>query len=367
MENKGQTQFLIVDWFQFTILDDVDELHQQLYVERLFKELFNISSDKLILENSAINGYKLNLQYLNIKAYFHPNFLEKGINFLLSGQACRDFENLGISWQELCIRIKSHSFNINRIDIAIDDFTNDYFDLNKISYYRSKSWIRSQFKTSINIDKNVLDDNSSLGRTIQFGSKASLCEITFYDKKMERHSAGYEVNSDINFWTRTELRFRHEYALQIYDYVRVGDNIEKIVKGILYDKIQFLKENKKDKNKSRWKVADWYLKFLDNVEKLKLTTRTKETSITRKKEWFSKQVAKSFLQIIISDMIDLSDNSVDFLRATLKKDYSLKDSDINLINEERIKKGLSCYNRQEIIDYIKDINDIVLINDKTLL
>lgn len=366
IENKDQTQYLVVDWFQFTILDDVDELHQQSYINQLFKEFFGLEDEFLILEQSGINGYTLNVQYRNIKAYFHPGYLEKGINFLLSGQGCRDFEQFGIEWRDLFTRIKGHSFNINRIDLAIDDFTNDYFTVEKIAYYRRKKWIRSKFRTSLNIDKNIIEDNTSLGYTIQFGSKASLCEITFYDKIKERQSAGFEVNQEVKFWTRTELRFRHEYALQIYEHIRGGDNIMSITKGILYDKIQFLQVNKKDSNKSRWNVASWYLNYLDNVERLKLNTKTKESSIVKKKEWFNKQVSKSLLQIILADMINLSSNSVDFIRHTLQKNYKITDKDIDLINEDRRSRGLSSFTRREILDYIQGINDIVLINDKSL-
>lgn len=366
MVNKDQSQYLVVDWFQFTILDDVDELHQQSYINQLFKEFFGLDNEFLILEQSGINGYTLNIQYRNIKAYFHPGYLEKGINFLMSGQGCRDFEQFGIEWQELFTRIKSHSFNINRIDLAIDDFTNNYFTVEKIAYYRRKSWIRSKFRTSLNIDKNVIEDNSSLGYTIQFGSKASLCEITFYDKIKERQSAGFEVDQEVKFWTRTELRFRHEYALQIYDHIRVGDNIMNITKGILYDKIQFLQANKKDSNKSRWNVAKWYLDYLDNVERLKLNTKTKESSIIKKKEWMMKQVSSSLVQVSLADMIDLNTNPLWFVQDMFSRGLKLTDKDVDLINEDRRSRGLSLFTRREILDYIQDINDIVLINDKSL-
>ncbi len=366
MEKQDQTRYLLLDWFQFTILDDVDELHLHQFIFNLVTEFFGIKQEDLTLVQSGLNGYKMHYEFRNIEIHFHPAYLNKGINFLLRGQGCRDFEDLNLDWKDLFVKIQSHEFNVNRIDLAIDDFSNEYFTLEKIAYYRSNAWIRSRFKTSIMINKNVVDDNSSLGYTIQFGSKASLCEVTFYDKIKERESNGYEVDDHVKYWTRTELRFRHEYALEIFKHISIGDDILSIARGILFDKIQFLQPNKKDSNKSRWKVAKWYLDYLDNVSKLKFVKKAIDTSITRKKRWFDYQVSKSLLQIILSDMITLDSTNIDFIKNSLKNNKELTNADIDLINQSRVKQGKSIFTRQEIESFIQDINDIVLINDTSL-
>lgn len=370
--DKGQKgvdpQHAIIDWFQFTILDaDFNFIHNEIF--SVFKNLFNIDSVDVTYEGRGINGYSAHYYYGKIKAYFHPMYEEKGINFLLSGEACREFELLNISWLELFKRLSNYRININRIDIAIDDFTDKYFTTNRILHYRQNSLISSKFRTSMQIDKNVVENNEKLGIQIQFGSKASLCEITFYDKIKEREQAGYEIDLDVKFWTRTELRFRHEYAKQVYEKILNNENVMVIAKGILQDKIRFLKPNDNEKKKSRWPLATWYTEFLENIPNLKLETKTIETSIVRKRNWFSEQIAPTFLLLSLADMIDLSlgENNLDFVKKLLLDNIDkIGNKEIKMINDYRLSKGQSEYTREEIIDYLSDINDVVIINDRGL-
>lgn len=61
--------------------------------------------------------------------------------------------------------------------------------------------------------KGIIENNVILGDTLQFGSRASLVQITFYDKLQERKNNNYIVRDDVKYWVRTELRFRNEKYL----------------------------------------------------------------------------------------------------------------------------------------------------------
>ena len=198
------TQRLLVDWCQFSIFFDEEEESDftkiRSYAYLLFYKLFGIDREQLFFSNSGINGYTSSISYRNIYAYFRGDSSHMGINFKLSGTGCRDFEELNLTWQELFTRINSYRHNYNRIDIAIDDFTGDYFTIEKLQKLIKQGRVSSKFKSSLDIIKRSISDGSTLGNTLQFGSKASRVQITFYNKILERQSQNYIVSNNIKSW-----------------------------------------------------------------------------------------------------------------------------------------------------------------------
>ena len=89
------------------------------------------------------------------------------------------------------------TISYNRIDIAIDDYTNKYFTLTKLKKYKDKGLILSKFLNLYHMGKICISTGESAGDTIQFGSKASEVQITFYDKLLERESQNYIIIDNI--------------------------------------------------------------------------------------------------------------------------------------------------------------------------
>ena len=284
---------IIIDWFQLTIFpcknyaDSYQLFHYAANVDniviKIFKELFDIEYNQLTKEQKGFNGYDVRYTYNNMNIMINSNREDMGVNILLSGKGCRDFENLNIGWFDLFNRINKFEFNVNRIDIAIDTFTNKYFTL-QIIYKNIKNGLCcSKFKQYMKIQSGNIDTKKILGYQIQFGSKSSNIEITFYDKRLERASAGYMIDNNIKYWYRCELRFRHELALEVYNnFLQLG--YQDYIRGVLYNYIDF-KEESKDKHKYRRPTADWWLKFVEEVNKIKLNNKSSDTSITKKKIW----------------------------------------------------------------------------------
>lgn len=371
--NRGAVNTLIVDWCQFTIfykdlkiLEDSKFISIKDFAINLFIKLFKINPTELYFENGGINGYEYSISHKNIYCYYSIGRPEMGINFKLSGQACRDFENLGIEWIDFFRTLNTYVVGYNRIDIAIDDYTDKYFNIRKLQKYIKKGYVTSKFKSSLELTKRNILDGSILGDTLQFGSKASRVQITFYNKMLERQSQNYIIDNSITSWTRTELRFRQERAKEIVDLIINDNNFSSTIKGILKNYICFL-EPTDDSNKSRWPIAKWWNDFTDNIDKIQLSRINIENTISKKKDWLFHSISKSQLMVLLSELdnIETDDYTSDYLLRMLKfPTNKLNDKDIQFINDERYKHHKEPITREQILDYLEDIKQIVFLSQE---
>ena len=370
-------QFVLFDWFQATILSenfDFDNTTGELVGVRdfkdrareLFYELFKINSNDLVFEYKGINGYNASFSYKEIYIMYNTSRPDMGVHIKMSGRGCRDFENLGLDYYELFRKLSTYTVNFNRIDIAIDDFTDDYFTLKKLIRYVRKGLVSSKFLTCLNFEKICLEDSSCLGHTLQFGSKASNVQVTFYDKKLERQSQNILVDKDVEFWTRCELRFRHEYCKQVIELLLNGSDVNIFVKSILKEYISFKTKHSNDSNIRRRPEADWWSAYLGNVDKLRLKNYLPEDSITRKSNWLMNSTAKTQLMVYLADLdnIMLDDLSSEYLINIFQKGFSKFDlKDLQTINFHRLSKKLDPLSESEIYAYIQDLQEKVLLED----
>ena len=369
-------QFILFDWFQCTILSESYECkwdsgeitgysNLSYKVIDMFKELFGLNSNELVFDYTGVSGYNCTYSYKDIKIMYNVQKPEMGINILMSGQGCRCFEELKLDYIDFFRKLKRYAaVNYNRIDISIDDFTNKYFTLGKIKKYINKGAVCSKFLTSMNIEKTLISNSESVGHTIQFGSKASNVQVTFYDKLKERKSKNIIVNDEVKYWTRCELRFRHETAKTLLNVIlENSNNINFVVKSILKDYINFKDLNSKDSNKSRRVNASWWDSYLENVENLKITNYLPESTITKKKDWLYRSTSKSQLMVFLSglDNIEIGELEtsyiVDLFQSGIEK---IREKDIKMINSERIKNKKEPLTSSEIKSYIDSLHDYIL-------
>ena len=131
------------------------------------------------------------------------------------------------------------------------------------------------------------------GQTLYFGSGSSRINIRFYDKLAQKLDAGCsEEVEGLNFWNRTEIELKDERAQKVAWMIAEDVEIGKVVCGVLKHYIRFVDPGK-SKNKSRWKTARFWDKFLGDVEALKLTDQPKERTIEDKINWVSRQVSRT--------------------------------------------------------------------------
>lgn len=350
---------VLIDWlsvtFPFPSSNTYDDMYNGFNFIQFASDILELEYEDFEYKDYGKWNYTQQAVHKHIKVYFNPINIDMGIFFEFSGTACREFEEVG-NWVTLLQQIETHNANVTRLDIAIDDFSNQYFTLKQINNKIEKGHVVTKFRTNTLIKKRDYEKNI-LGETLYFGSQSSSIFIRIYNKLLERRCASYNVSSEVDFWLRTEIVLRDERAstfikvLLIKGYEYLGS----LAKAVLSQYINFVIPSK-DSNRARWKTSPFWKKFLGDVEPLPLTLKTKETNITKKKEWIQSQVKKSLSMIFLSDVELFTDYITDLLNSS---EVKIEKNDINLINEERMRNGLSMLERTDIF---KMLNDLKLIS-----
>lgn len=375
-------QFSIFDWLEFTIFYDLgtymyyyDQDKQKSFISpteieykvyTIIKDLFGLYSDKITHEKRGRNGYTDLYNYKNINIWTTTN-AQMGIHIEITGQGCRDLEDLHINIFSFIDKLeRNYKVKYSRIDLSIDDFTNDYYDLKKVYYYLKNNLISTRLRTFYNTTSGSVNNYDLLGHTLQFGSKAGLIHITFYDKLKERRANNYIVDDNIKYWTRTEIRFRNEKAKDVIKHIIERREINTIIKGILKHYIRFLVPGNY-KQKTKLNTVSWWNDFIGNVDDLQLMNPHVYTSIQRKKVWLDESVSKTQFMVLASKLetTELDYVSADLLLKMLKNGSNkITVKDLNLINQERINNNLMPFSEDDIKDIARGLKDVILIDDK---
>ena len=279
----------------------------------------------------------------------------------LKGQGCREIEFLSggrINYKEM---FKYFLFELGgrctRLDIAIDDMEGKIITLAEILDMTRKKHYVSSFRVNQNPPKLnealVVDDiNQTNGCSIVWGKSngphKSDRELMIYDKKAERQFH-HDDDVETNYYVRYEMRFRNEladniaYTLCTSDVINLEDyDIGYFAKNELYRMLKFkipYRNGKKTKidNVSMWDDNPKWLKFLDYVEGVKFTQRTKmESTIEIKKAWNIKNITK---QEIIFDIADSDVSTLDnWVDSDIKKVYEELEHKLAWFDNHHISK-----------------------------
>lgn len=347
---------MCIDWVQATIFNYDKTIYD------LFKELFNINSSNVFFEVKGLYGYDKCYSYKDIKIYTSSIRDDMGYHLLISGSACRQVEDLNVSFIDLFKKIRSYNGHFTRLDIAIDNFTQDYFTMNKVRKSIKNNGVVSRFKNSIEFIKTELESNGNKGYTIWFGSRASKIQVVFYDKLKERESHNQIVSDNIKHWCRLEIRFRDEYSSEV-----VANLIEKdfnlYIKSILMNYIKFVDLDSNESNRSRKKLIFWWNDFLDNVPAVRLYNNNYVASISKKRDWLNNSTSRTNAMVLLSsiDNLSLDKISCDYLVEYFTNGFKdIDNKDLQFINEYRVKNGLVPIKLEDFKYIIGDIKDFLL-------
>lgn len=332
---------IVIDWLQVTI--------QGHPIDEVLKRVFNVSSEICQHTPSGRFGYNNTYTYgEKILVMWHDMRYEMGVHILLSGSACRELEDL-MSWQLLFERLITFEvMKITRIDIAIDTYKR-YFDIALLRKKISDGELVSKFKKGTYMEQISVSDGTQQSASLKFGSMSSDIYIVFYDKLAERRNAGYTVDDTIDFWVRTELRFKHDLATKLTakiinnDY-KVGD----FIYGILYNYLDFKDYDCDDSNKSRWQTSQFWLDFLGTVSKLELANKAQQSTIQRKRHYAECQMSKMLAMLRIVDN-DFYDN---LFKLGVKK---IGKQDLEIINSHFISQNITPIKMDDIVTLYHDI------------
>lgn len=355
-------QYLLVDWIQGTLHLDI------LNVYDIFKDIFNIKREDIIISAGGLFGYDTTYSYKDIKIMSCSYRDDMGYHIYITGSGCRDIEDLNLDYSVVFQKLLVKGCKFTRVDISIDDYSGNYLNLDRIKDCIRNGEVVSKFRNATEFIKTNLSDSKNEGYTIWFGSRASDIQIVFYDKLKERESQNFIVRNDIKSWIRLECRFRNSKAQEVVTRFSCSSLpvFKQFYKGIIFNYIKFVNYSS-DSNKSRWEVKEWWLNFLENIPKVQFQKVNVESSITKSRRWLVDSVSHTNLKVLLSEYdITADDYSCKLIYDMLKSGSKLIDEkDLKQINESRIKNNLDPLTRESFESFIRETKDIILKTNKS--
>lgn len=238
------TNKVIIDWLSFTSkIDSPQTIREMIGMDKVTWQVIK-----------GAQGYRDRLYYDSVSIHYNGRE-DMGVWCEMSGQGCRAFESVGHGdYQAIFNDVEYHDkeMNITRIDVAYDDFEG-LLDIDTIMHY-----IRSGWYVAPTTDFTI--ELTNKGTTLYIGSKKSDFLIRIYDKALERG------RTDGSHWVRFEMQLRRGRAKKFaFDNLPIG---QKYV-GVLNNYLRFV-DPAEDSNKSRWPVADWWLKFVRDLSRISI-------------------------------------------------------------------------------------------------
>lgn len=284
-----------VDWVQVTF-KTFRNLQDACDILRLPISNFEI-------KETGFFGYRQSAKFGSILIGWDPSSPSQGglgVHIAMSGQACREYEkffDLNMNWSEFFALAMNFPHNFTRLDIAIDDFKG-YFTIKQLYRTAKAGCMTAQrVKLARYFENFNIEDGKTQGQTFYVGKADWM--FRFYDKKVERSQAGYDLEDYLNCWNRYEIQLRGELATQAAHILAFEQySLGAFAKGFFSAKIDFKIKSKTDSNKSRWQSKKWWLEFLGDCEKVHLSQVAPEPTVPRIKNWIGHQVDASFATLV---------------------------------------------------------------------
>ncbi len=315
-----------VDWVQVTF--------KIVNTTQLIEDILGLEIEWFYDGQNGSMGYRKCMKYGNITV-FYDGSENMGVHLQMSGQGCREYEALNKKkWKELFFDFICYNAKFTRLDVAIDDFQG-YFTIGSIERKVKDRLLTSKFKKARTMETILIESGKGEGKTIYFGSSQSSIQVRMYEKNHEQAGKGNDTDNQV--WNRTEVQARDDRAQKIAEMIMLSEEDEKtvgeIVAGILKYYLRFLVKGK-DKNRSRWKTAPFWDKFLGGVEALRLAEVAPDRTVEKTVNWISNQVAPS-----LAVMFEAFDGDVDLLMRFIKEGKErLTDKEYRMIKDYKEKQ-----------------------------
>lgn len=313
-------------------------------IKELLK-FFNRENDNLFSfdRESGANGfkYKICLQEGCYLLFYGPTTINgcasTGLN--VTGVGCQWLISHG-KFYGLLKYLLDYAYRFTRFDSAIDNYTN-IMPLSHVDELVKKRSYISIFKNPFKVTGTPNpDSNYGYDGVTYYLGNASDILVRIYAKNWKE-----EKQEEIKDWTRWEIQLRdHERIKQLVTLIILGyeendySDYFNIVASILKEILMF-KIPGKNKQKTRWEDDPEYLKFLNEVNGIKLFHSPKgKSEFDISKAWFEKSCTLFLTQIC---MIYGEDKFFRYIKYLITDKFSdMKENNYNLvINEfERLNK-----------------------------
>lgn len=253
---------IIYDWLTFTSkIDSVESIIDML----------GLGDCSFIELDRGMNGYPRCLYFGGISICYGGRE-DMGVCCNMSGKGCRTFEEYGTgdynsifdviidNWSEDGDKRK---MNLTRLDVTYDDFDGlldiwTVFNATISNGYVDNKLIQGDFVSRFSTYDVTL---STKGLSCGYGSSKSNIYIRIYDKKAEQN------NTDVDHWVRCEIQLRKENAI---GFIMLTGDICTNYFGVLNNYLRFIDPSDTDSNKRRAETAEWWAKFIETGERLKI-------------------------------------------------------------------------------------------------
>ncbi len=293
---------VLVDWLTFSVKSTEDP------AEVIKKYL---GMDPALFQDAGYGllGYQRVLRFSDICVCYEPRendyFKDMGVCVSMSGNGCRAFETMSkltmqgakdkqgmasIAFPVLFQLLASdESANISRIDIACDD-REGYLCMDDIVRKVQDNEVNSRMtRRSVVVSYNGTQRS---GSTVYIGAESSDFRVRIYDKALEQGTDGP--------WIRVELVMRAANANAFAAQLTNSESVGKLAAQVINDKFSFI--DRDDSNITRCTVCAWWLKFVDELEAVRLVARSvAQHSVEQISSWVESQVGPS-LAILFQTM-----------------------------------------------------------------
>lgn len=215
----------------------------------------------------------------------HHGKPDMGVLLELTGEGCRTLEEvLDIDWVHFFQKLLRDGKvkNITRLDIAYDTF--DTFDIE--TFYKD---VLNQSFVSRFSDYRV--EKGSKGTSVYLGSSKSLIMYRIYDKAAEQKISGN--------WIRFELQLRGDRALSVVQSLCDGLLVGELFFGVLNNYFRVIDPTSSTR-KERCVMADYWLEFIDHMDKLQIFERGDSIYDLAKLEKFVYEQAGNSIKTLIA-------------------------------------------------------------------
>lgn len=296
-------QRIIVDWLEFTLLRGFDI--------KWIADFFWISLDDFEDLPKGGLGYKKQKYFNNIRLYYDGN-VGMGIHIVVSGQGCRYLESQGKDLFDMIDYLYSlDNVNLSRLDLALDT---DFDILSKVLQSIQKDLYSSKSRNIKVISS--LTDSKLKADTLYIGSRSSLLMVRVYNKAIEQ---GVDY-----VWYRVEIVLKKERFEMIVPFLR--QDISHTFAGVLTNYFRPLQSLKGQKCRSP--TANYWVKFLGDIEKISLYCNPHSKTIEDKYAWLVNQVEPTIA------LLSAAFEGDEWLQAVVKNGKKrLKEKDYRLLEK----------------------------------
>lgn len=199
------------------------------------------------------------------------------------------------------LRHISESGKFTRLDLAIDDKGYNYYSVNDVREICDSDRCMNRFR-KYRAEYERSFHGTVTGNTLYFGNRQSNAFLRIYDKRLEQIQ---KTKKDCGFeWVRWELELKKDRANMVVDYLLSSKPLGSVAIGILSNYFRVVVKN--NNNITRCDTDPLWERFIENVEKLRLTVSKSEKTLESKKEWIVKQCLPSISAIVAYENGDMS-------------------------------------------------------------